>query len=437
VLVPVVIIFVLLLVNAFFVTAEFAIVGVPRSAIDARASRNDRLAKLVKGVLNDPRKKDRYIATAQIGITVASLGLGMYGEHVLADWILKLLGGSMSALWLAGHGFSSAVAVSILTYFHIVLGEMLPKSLALQSAERLALWLTPPMLWIQTLIFPFVIALNGIGNALLKPFGIHPQEDNADQYYTPEELQLIVEESEEQGALRSESSKVLQELFEFGELTAGEVMVPRVRITGIPVGAGPDELRAILGRTPRTRYPLYEGDLDHIIGTYHIKDLLRLLLNGQNVTPAGARLAPVVPETALLDTVLATMRRERAQFTVVIDEHGGTSGVVTLEDLFEEVVGEIDDSPDRRSGPRRDASGRLRVPGTMRLDELGQLFDLDLVHEEVDSVSGVILAVLGRPPKVGDAVRYDRLQLQVTAVKGHGVEEAAVTLRESEDAGAG
>jgi CBS domain containing-hemolysin-like protein len=437
VLVAVLIIFALLLVNAFFVAAEFAIVGVPPSAIDARAARNDRLARLVQGVLSDPRKKDRYIATAQIGITVASLGLGMYGEHVLANWILGIIGQSTSAEWLAAHGFSSVVAISILTYFHIVLGEMLPKSLALQSAERLALWLTPPMLWIQTLIYPFVIALNGIGNALLKPFGIQHEEHATNQYYTPEELQLIVEESEEQGALRSESGQVLQELFEFGELTAGEVMVPRVRITGIPVGAGPEELRAILARTAHTRYPLYEGDLDHIIGTYHIKDLLRLLLNEQNVTRAGARQAPVVPETALLDVVLATMRRERAQFAVVIDEHGGTSGIVTLEDLFEEVVGEIDDSPDRRSGPRRDAAGRLRVPGTMRLDELGQLFDLDLAHEDVDSVSGLILTLLGRPPKVGDVVRYDRLELAVTAVKGHGVEEAAVSLRESEDGGAG
>ena len=437
VVVAVLIIFALLLVNAFFVAAEFAIVGVPPSAIDARAARNDRLARLVQGVLSDARKKDRYIATAQIGITVASLGLGMYGEHVLANWILGIIGQSTWAEWLAAHGVSSVVAISILTYFHIVLGEMLPKSLALQSAERLALWLTPPMLWIQTLIYPFVIALNGIGNALLKPFGIQHEEHATDQYYTPEELQLIVEESEEQGALRSESGQVLQELFEFGELTAGEVMVPRVRITGIPVGAGPEELRAILARTAHTRYPLYEGDLDHIIGTYHIKDLLRLLLNEQNVTRAGARQAPVVPETALLDVVLATMRRERAQFAVVIDEHGGTSGIVTLEDLFEEVVGEIDDSPDRRSGPRRDAAGRLRVPGTMRLDELGQLFDLDLAHEDVDSVSGLILTLLGRPPKVGDVVRYDRLELAVTAVKGHGVEEAAVSLRESEDGGAG
>lgn len=431
-MIAVLIIAFLLLVNAFFVAAEFAIVGAPKSAIDARASRGDRLARMVQRVLDDAHRRDLYVATAQIGITVASLGLGMYGEHVLAAWALAVLGQGAWAPWLTAHGIASVVAVAILTYFHIVLGEMLPKSLALQTAERLALWLTPAMLWTQAVLYPFVLALNGIGNLLLKPFGIPPQAHGAEQYYTPEELQLIVEESEEQGALRAESGQVLQELFEFGELSAGEVMVPRVRISGIPVGSTPDDLRRILGTTPHTRYPVYEGDLDHIAGMYHIKDLLRLLLNGQSVTAAGARQSPVVPETAPLDGVLATMRRERAQLAVVIDEHGGTSGIVTLEDLFEEVVGEIEEGPGR-VGPRRDSYGRLRVPGTMRLDEVGQLFDLELAHEDVDSISGLVLTLLGRPPRVGDTVFYDRLQLDVTAVKGHGVDEAAVTLREFED----
>jgi len=424
----------LLLLNALFVAAEFAIVGAPRAAIDNRAAMRQPLARLVQSVLRDPRRQDRYIATAQIGVTVASLGLGMYGEHAVADWLRERLGHGDVSTWLVAHGFASVLAVAILTYFHVVIGEMIPKSLALQSAERMALAITPLMLWIQTLLLPFVVMLNGLGNVVLRALGIDRRESTADHYYTPEELQLIVEESEEQGALRSESGQVLQELFEFGELTAGEVMVPRVRITGIPVGAGPDQLRQALGRHPRTRYPIYEGDLDHIVGTYHIKDLLRLLLNGTAVTAEGARSAPVVPETALLDAVLATMRRERAQFAVVIDEHGGTSGVVTLEDLFEEVVGEIDDSPERRSGPRRDSSGRLRVPGTMRLDELGQLFHLELTHEDVDSVSGLILTMLGRPPRVGDSIVYERLHLDVTATKGRGVDEAAVTLHGSEDA---
>jgi CBS domain containing-hemolysin-like protein len=417
----------LILLNGLFVAAEFAIVGAPRAAIDARAASRQPLARLVQSILREPARQDRYIATAQIGITVASLGLGMYGEHVLADWVLHVIGHATWAEWLAAHGVGSVVAVGILTYFHIVIGEMVPKSLALQAAERMVLWITPPMLWIQTVLLPLVVSLNAIGNSVLKLAGIRRQAQNADQYYTPEELQLIVQESEEQGALRAESGQMLQELFEFGGRTASEAMVPRVKISGIPIGSGPAELRTILRRTPHTRYPVYEGDLDHIVGMYHIKDLLRLLLNNQAVAANRVRQVPVVPETAPLDTVLSTMRRERAQMAIVIDEHGGTAGVVTLEDLFEEVVGEIDEGP-TASEPRRDALGRLRVPGTMRLDELGQFFDLELAHEDVDSISGLILTLLGRPPRVGDSVRYERLEFVVTGVKGHGVEEAAVSL---------
>ena len=418
----------LVLLNGLFVAAEFAIVGAPRAAIDARASRGDRLARLVQSVLRDTRKQDRYIATAQLGITLASLGLGMYGEHVLAEAIYTRLEGHGLPAWLASHGLASGLAIAILTYFHIVVGEMVPKSLALQEAERLVLWITPPMLWIKNLLYPFIVALNGLGNALLRTVGVDRQVQNAEQYYTPEELQLIVQESEELGAIRAESGQVLQELFEFGDRVAGEVMVPRVRISGIAVGTPADRLRDVLGRTPHTRYPIYEGDLDHIVGVIHVKDLLRLLLNNEVIQQGHARAVPVVPETAPIDAVLDMMRRERTQMVVVIDEHGGTAGVVTLEDLFEEVVGDIDESPAGPPPVYRDRLGRLRVPGTMRVDEAGTLFDLELEHEQVDSVSGLILTLLGRPPEVGDSVRYERLQFDVTAVKGHGVDEAAVSL---------
>jgi len=417
----------LILLNGLFVAAEFAIVGAPRAAIDARAARGNRLAVLVQLVLRDPQRQDRYIATAQLGITVASLGLGMYGEHVLADGIYDALGRTGAPAWIASHGVASVVAIAILTYFHIVVGEMVPKSLALQQAERMALWITPPMLWIKSLVYPLVVALNGTGNAVLKLVGINRQAQNADQYYTPEELQLIVQESEELGVIRSESGQMLQELFEFGDLTAAEVMVPRVRITGIPVGSTPDRIRELLQRSSHTRYPVVEHDLDHILGMIHIKDLLRMLLRGETISPAHARPVPLVPGTAPLDTVLATMRRERTQMVIVIDEHGGTSGIVTLEDLFEEVVGEIEEGS---NAPvmYRDRGGRLRVPGTMRIDQIGREFDLELEHQDVDSISGLILTVLGRPPRVGDIVRYDRLNFEVTRVTGHGVEEAAVSL---------
>jgi CBS domain containing-hemolysin-like protein len=418
----------LILLNALFVAAEFAIVGAPKASIDKRAADGNALAKSVQAVLRDPKKQDRYIATAQLGITVASLGLGMYGEHVLADAVYSYLDMPRVPAFLVSHSLASVVAVAILTYFHIVVGEMVPKSVALQRAETMALWITPPMLWTKNLLFPFVVGLNEIGNLLLKAMGVRRQLAHAEQYYTPEELQLVVQESEELGALRSESSQMLQELFEFGDLTAGQVMVPRVRISGIELGASPAEIRELLRHSAHTRHPVYEKDLDHIVGMIHIKDLLRLLLNDAPIGPENARALPLVPETAELDTVLDTMRRERKQMVIVLDEHGGTAGIVTLEDLFEEVVGEIAEGPGGMPPVYRDAEGRLRVRGTMRIEEVGEEFDIDLGHEDVDSVSGLVLTLLGRTPVLGDSVRYGRLQFEVTAVQGLGVDECAVTL---------
>ncbi|HEY0876278.1 MAG TPA: hemolysin family protein [Vicinamibacterales bacterium] len=429
-MIPFLIITGLILLNALFVAAEFAIVGAPRASIDKLAAEGNALARAVQAVLRDPRKQDRYIATAQLGITVASLGLGMYGEHVLADAIYQYLGAAGGPAFLASHAFASVVAIAILTYFHIVVGEMVPKSLALQRAETMALWITPPMLWLKNLFYPLVVGLNGIGNLILRIFGIRRQLQHAEQYYTPEELQLVVQESEQSGALRTDASRMLQELFEFGDLTADQVMVPRVRIIGMPLGATPQEVREILGNAPHTRYPIYERDLDQIVGIIHIKDLLRVLLNDETIAVTHARPVPLMPETAELDDVLDTMRRERTQMVVVLDEHGGTAGVVTLEDLFEEVVGEISENAADASRSYRDEEGRLRVPGTMRVDEVGQQFDLDVEHEEVDSVSGLVLTLLGRTPQVGDRVRYERLVFEVTAVKGHGVQECAVSLAE-------
>jgi CBS domain containing-hemolysin-like protein len=423
-----IIVCVLILLNGLFVAAEFAIIGAPRAAIDARAARGERLAFAVQAILRDPRRQDRYIATAQLGITLASLGLGMYGEHALAGWIYERLGQVGGPAWVASHALASTIAIAIFTYFHIVVGEMVPKSIALQYAERSVLWITPIMMWIKNLMFPLVVTLNGVGTLTLKMVGVSRQQQTADQFYTAEELQLIVRESEELGALRAESGQMMRELFEFGDLTAGEVMVPRVRLVGIEVGTTPEEVREILARTPHTRYPIYQDDFDHVLGVIHIKDLFRLLLDGVAIRSEHARPLPVIPETATLDVVLSTMRAERTQMTVVIDEHGGTSGMVTLEDLFEEVVGEIDEGPTTSPQVYRDDAGRLRVPGTMRVDELGQEFDIELEHEDVDSVSGLVLMLLGRPPDIGDTVRFDRLQFEVTAVKGHGVEECAVSV---------
>ena len=423
-----------LLANALFVAAEFAIIGVSRTALAHRANQGDSMARRVLGLLTSHVQQDRFIATAQLGITVASLGLGMYGEHTLAAWLEPRLELSPTAGFIASHTLASILAIGALTYLHIFLGEMVPKALALGHAEGTARAVYWPMAVVLVVFYPLVISLNGIGNFCLRLMGVRRQEAAPGQGYTPEELQIIVEESAEGGAMRAEAGSILSELLEFGDLTAGEVMVPRVRVVGIPVGETPDGIRRILLAHHHTRYAIYDRDLDHIVGMLHVKDLLRRILAGELIAANHARPMPVVPVTAKLDAVLRTMQKAQAHMAVVIDEHGGTAGVVSLEDLFEEVVGEIDEGAPAAPAMVAQEDASVLVAGTVRLDELGQHFDLDLAHEDVDSVSGLVLALLGRPPITGDAVEYDRIRLEVTATSGRGVKQArAVLLQAPED----
>lgn len=412
----------LLLANALFVAAEFAVVGSPRTAVETKARQGDRLARRLLDVLTSPVKQDRYIATAQVGITLASLGLGMYGEHTLATWLEPRLARFGFGV-VAVHTLASVLAIGFLTYLHIFLGEMIPKAIALARPEATARVVFLPMRIFLAIFFPFVVSLNAIGNASLRLVGIRRQENPDERAYTPAELQIIVEESEEGGALRSESGRLLRELFEFGDRTAGEAMVPRVRVAGIPVGASPDVVRRLIAGYRRTRYPVYDGDLDHIVGMMHVKDILRRIMLEAAITTEDARPIPAVPTTATLDVVLETMQKARAHLAVVIDEHGGTEGIISLEDLFEEVVGEIDEGAPVAPALQTNPDGSVTAAGTLRLDELGASFNLDLEHEEVDSVSGLVLERLGRPPVVGDVVDYGRIRLEVTGVSGRGVKE--------------
>jgi CBS domain containing-hemolysin-like protein len=416
----------LVLANGFFVAAEFAIVGAPRATIEHLAAHGSRLARRVAWVLEDPRRQDRYIATTQVGISVASLGLGMYGEYVIAEWIAVRLVGFEQYRWFAAHAVASVIAVGALTYLHIVIGEMVPKALALQRAVRTVLYVTPVMLALESALLPVVAGLNAIGNGLLRLIGIQ-RAAAAERYHTPEELQYIIEESQEGGELRGESGQILRELFEFGDLSAGEVMVPRVLLTGIAVGTPPEELRVLLrNKKVYTRYPVYVGSLDNIIGSVHIKQVLRHLIADEPVTARDARPLPYVPGPAALDEVLAVMRRYSAQMAVVMDQHGGTAGLVTMEDLFEEVVGDIQEGHGL-SAMVRESPDRLRARGTVRLQEVGNALGVSLEHPKVTTVSGLVLLLLGRPAVVGDTVTWQHLQIEVTAVVGRGVDDALIT----------
>jgi CBS domain containing-hemolysin-like protein len=420
------IILLLVLANGLFVTAEFAIVSAPRATIEHLASQGSRLAQLVARTLEDPRRQDRYIATTQVGISVASLGLGMYGEHVLAEWIAARQAPHDATRRITAHAAASATAIGLLTYLHIVIGEMVPKGLALQRAVPAVLVVSPLILFLQTALLPVIAGLNAIGNGLLRLFGIRRQAVDAERYHTSEELAFIVEESQEGGLLRGEAGQILRELFEFGDLTAGEVMVPRVLLTGIAVGTPAEKLRAIVREKVHTRYPVYVGSLDNIIGSVHIKQLLRHLIADEPVTAPDARPLPYVPGPTPLDEVLAAMRRYRAQMAVVMDQHGGTAGLVTMEDLFEEVVGDIEEGHGL-SAIVSESPDRLRARGTVRLTEVGHALGVGLEHPKVTTISGLVLLVLGRPAVVGDAVTWQHVRIDVTAVVGRGVDAAVVT----------
>jgi CBS domain containing-hemolysin-like protein len=425
VLIPISIILLLVIANGLFVAAEFAIVGAPRASIEHQASQGSRLAARVLRVLDDPVLQDRYIATTQVGISVASLGLGMYGEHWLADRVQPWFARLETLGWVAAHTVASITAVAMLTYLHIVIGEMVPKALALQRAQKTVLYVSPVIRGLQRLLLPLVVPLNAVGNRLLRLAGVERREVGGERYHTAEELEFIVRESQEGGLLRGEAGEILRDLFEFGDRTAGEVMVPRVLVVGIPVGAEPDELRAIVRAHGHTRYPVYSGDLDNIIGSLHIKEILRHLVSNQPVAARDARALPYVPGPARLDEVLAAMRRYRAQMAVVMDQHGGTAGLVTIEDLFEEVVGDIDEGA--RRPVVKEAEGRVRVRGTVRLDEAGDALGRSLEHEKVTTISGLVLLLLGRPAATGDVVTWNGVRIEVTAVAGRGVTEAVLS----------
>lgn len=423
-MIPALIIAALIVLNGLFVAAEFAIVGAPRLAIERLVRKGNRLARFVHKTLRNAREQDRYIATAQLGITSASLALGMYGEHVLAEWLAHQFEALGALRWIGAHALASVVAVSFLTYLHVVFGEMVPKSLALQSPGAVAMAVAVPMRALELALYPLVIALNGIGNGILRLFGVDRTAGGEERYRSADEIAYIVAESRAGGMLAREPARVIQEMVEFGELTAGEVMVPRTRMVAFPLGADARTIAALLRQEPHTRYPVVDGSPDEIVGVVHVKDLLREVGPGARIERDLVRPALFVPATETLDEVLSEMRREKAQMAIVMDEHGGTAGILTLEDLFEEVVGELGD-PSRHGIVRREGGG-TRVAGTARLEELGESLGLVLEHPEVDTVSGLVLYELGRPPAVGDRVTFEDVELEVTAVRGRGVQEARV-----------
>jgi len=412
----------LIALNGLFVAAEFAIVSVSRTRMQQLADEGHRMAARVLRIKADARAQDQYIATAQLGITLASLGLGMYGEHHLAELLFHGFEQVSWLTFLAVHSVASAIAIAVMTYLHVVLGEMIPKTLALQKSERVVLWITPLMLAFRWLFLPLILLLNGIGNGLLKAMGI--ERAAPIQASTLRELQYVINQSHEAGALEKDTAEVLQELLAFTDTDAGELMVPRVHIGALALDSSAEDVRQTLMDNPHSRYPIYDDSLDDILGFVHLKDLYRSLHNPllkQPVQLKDIHPLPFLPATAELETVLKVMHREQVRMAVLLDEYGGTAGLLTLEDIFAELVGPIEADELHEADIVRKPDGHLVVEGTTYLESLGEFLELELEHEEVETVSGLVLDLLERTPHEGDVVTYLGLQFKVLSVKGRGV----------------
>lgn len=424
----------LILVNGLMVASEFAIVATSHTRIASLAEDGSSTARKLLAVLQNTKWQTRFIILAQIGITVASLGLGMYGEHTIADWLLGPLEHRTPISTAAAHTVASILAIAILTYLHVVIGEVIPKSLALQAPEAFALRLIGPMMVLERILSPAIVVLNSIATGIMRMLGIPPADVHA-RLVSPQELELIVEESYESGMLASEEQLFIENILDLKERTAGQVMTPRTRVIGVDVDMTVDEVLQLVCASAHSRFPIYEESLDNIIGMLHIKDLARHRLDEEPSfdlhTFAQHRPITYVPESTPLDEVLVRFRREHLSMAVVVDEYGGTAGILTMEDLLEEVVGEIQDEFDTETAPFEEIEeGKLRVHGALLLDELEQHYDIHLESQEVNTVGGLVMALLGRIPEAGDVVELNGIRFTVESVEGRAVESVCIELPE-------
>jgi CBS domain containing-hemolysin-like protein len=432
VFVPLLIIFLIIFLNGLFVAAEFSIVESTPTRLAQMAEQGSKWATHVLETLRDLKAQNRYLATAQIGITAASLGLGMYGEHVMAEWLVHSVERAVGLSPATATALAATIAIVFLTYLHVVFGEIIPKSLALHASENTVLRLQPAMTFMSQLLLPVVYILNAAGMVILRLVGI-PSVSPGSRVMSPDELELIVEESFEGGLIEAGEHLFIENILDLSERTTGQVMTPRNRITGISIHSTEADLLSVVCEKGYTRYPIYDGDLDQIVGVLHTKNLARQQVHQDQSFDLSSLLSPAlfVPETVSLEEMLVRFRREGLLMAFVLDEYGGTAGLVTLEDLVEEVVGEILDEFDQEIIPIQViSSARLRVRGDLLLDELNQHYNLKLEHPDADTVAGLLMTELGRMLKAGDVAQHQGVRFEVETVAGLAVLTVLIDLPE-------
>jgi CBS domain containing-hemolysin-like protein len=421
---------VLLLFNGFFVAAEFALVRSRRTRLDAMARAGDAKAGLA---LRATGSLSRLLSASQLGITLASLALGWVAESTLGalvtDWFGSLPIAIEQSLRVS---FGAIVALASVTYLHVVFGELAPRAVALNHPEQLARWLAPPLMLFAWLVTPFIAVLNWSSHRVLRVFG-QRGDVLEEPVHSPEELRLIVEQSQEGGAIPAQDADLIEGVFEFSEKNAREVMTPRTEVVAMPIDATLEEALAIVEENAFSRYPAYDESIDNIVGVVLAKDLLRVLRQ----SPPGFTIAAVmrdvhvVPGSREVEEVLADFKRLKEHMAVVLDEYGGTAGIVTMEDLLEEIVGEILDEHDDPVPPDAppSAGGEVLIPGSLNIDELNERFGLSVPDDDYTTIGGFIFGSLGRLPIVGDRVTAGGGVFVVREMAGRRIETVAAERR--------
>ncbi len=426
----------LIFINGLYVAGEFATVSARKTRIIQAAEEGSRLARLVLPVLLDPHKLDNYIAASQVGITLSSIVLGIYGEQQIAPLIAPLIerlsgvGSAEAGTHVVASGIAATLVLIVLTTLQVIMGELVPKSIAIQYPEKLALITAIPMTWsADYLLKPLIILLNGSGRLLLKLLGAGGGERHT-QVFSPEEILILAQESQRGGLIADDENRFLHNVFQSSELRAADIIVPRMRI----VAAEADRpVRAVLERAAEsayTRIPIYEDDIDHIIGFVHLRDLFTLY----RTDPAASirpiiRSIPFVPETLTTNEVWQRLNEAESYLAVVFDEFGGTSGLITREDLIEELFGELQDEFDQEQAlVTHMAGGQVSVRGDLLIAAINNMFDIHLPHESSRTVGGLLMDELGRIPRVGDEIEVDGIRLRVDAVAQQSVTRVCILL---------
>jgi putative hemolysin len=444
-LVMLIVVFSMIFVNALYVAGEFSSVSARKTRITQLAEEGNSLARTLLPILQDPRKLDNYIAASQVGITLSSIVLGIYGERqiapIIAPWIARLPFGLDSSA--AGIAASTAIATTVvlilLTTLQVVLGELLPKSIGIQYPEKLALATVLPVKWsADYLLKPLIVVLNGSGALILKLLGIEPEHEHA-HIHSPEEIVILVRESHRGGLIDADERQFLQNVFRSSRIRAGDIAIPRYRMVVAPIDRPLGQVLEMAAESAFTRIPIYEGDIDHVIGFVHLRDLFALYRSD----PAASlrrilRPVPFVPESLSLPAVWERLDQAQSYLAIVFDEFGGTAGLITREDLIEELFGELQDEfDDERALITPEGEGRVVVRGDMLVESLNDLLEIDLQCEQAATVGGLVMTRLGRVPKVGDTVQIEQITLQVEAVAHNSVTSVRITLPAPKSAASG